>query len=158
MRGYRCCDLNRLRRCFGNGSRITFPRRVIIDFFHKNRGHFTADEVYSKISAHYPGIGIATVYRTLNILHEQGILDKFDFDDNKAKYELSQEHIGYKHHHHMICSNCGKVIEYNDFSDDEKKFIEHISENLKKKYGFTIKKHVLYFKGICASCNKNEKK
>jgi len=158
MRGYRCCDSDKLRQCFGKGSRITLPRRVIIDFFHKNRGHFTADDVYAKILAQYPGIGIATVYRTLNTLFEQGILERFDFDDGKAKYELSQGHTGYRHHHHMICPNCGKVIEYDDFEDEEKKFVDKISERLKNKYGFEIKKHIVYFRGICSDCAKNYEK
>jgi Fur family ferric uptake transcriptional regulator len=151
---FNCCTENRLRKCFGHaGGRLTTPRRAIVDFFHMEKGHFTAEEVFEKLSEKYPGIGVATVYRTLSVLADFGILNRFDFGKGKAKYELSDGHEGVRHHH-LVCSACGKIMEYDDFMDEEKSFFNKIEETLSARYNFLIKGHSLYFYGFCRECKK----
>ncbi|MBP7796020.1 MAG: transcriptional repressor [Elusimicrobiales bacterium] len=150
---YSCCKKEGLRRCFNHcGGRITKPRELILDFFHRKNGHFTADEVFNEIVNSDIRLGIATVYRTINSLVKSGVLNKFDFGDGKAKYELSDSHNGKMHHHHLVCNRCGKIVEYSDLIDDEKILFDKLQNILSKKYGFDIKGHTLHFYGLCPKC------
>jgi Fur family ferric uptake transcriptional regulator len=83
------------------------------------------------------------------------VLNKFDFGDGMARYELSENHRGKVHHHHLVCQRCGKIIEYSDLIDDERVLFERLKKILSKKYGFEIKGHILHFYGICSSCKDN---
>ncbi len=150
---YRCCMRHRRGDifCYGKG-RMTKPRRAILDFFHMRKGHFSAEEVFEEISKKYPTIGLATVYRTLNILYQNNILNKFEFGDGKAKFELSEHHDGQRHHHHLVCNNCGQIIEYDDFINEEKEFFTRLEDFLSQKYGFKTTGHNLYFYGLCKNC------
>ncbi len=150
---FRCCDEKVLRGCFRHKrARLTLPRRIIVDFFHLNKGHFTAEEVFEKLSRKYPSLGRATVYRTLFSLSIAGVLNRFDFGDGISKYELSEKHDGVKHHHHLVCLGCKTIIEYDDFMEEEKEFFNKIEKTLSSKYNFLIKGHLLYFYGFCNKC------
>ncbi len=150
-----CCHKKDIRTCFNKrGGRLTGPRRAILDFFHRQKGHFTAEEVFANLIKNYPGLGIATVYRNLSALSSSGVLNRFDFGDGKSEYELSDRHKGGHHHHHLVCSNCGKIIEYDDFIDEEKSFFNKLEKTLCSKYNFFIKGHSLYFYGLCDKCFK----
>ncbi|MEW5951637.1 MAG: transcriptional repressor [Elusimicrobiota bacterium] len=155
-----CCAEKHLKQCFKKeGGRLTGPRKIIIDFFHKEKGHFTAEEVFEKLKKSYPGMGIATVYRNLSVLSSLGILNRFDFGEGKTKYELSENHEGAKnHHHHLICGICGKIKEYDDFMEEEKNFFDKIEKILSVRHNFYIKEHSLYFKGICYDCQKTQRR
>ncbi|MEF3280607.1 MAG: transcriptional repressor [Elusimicrobiota bacterium] len=155
--GYKfgCCGEKSLRKCFRKeGARLTLPRKIIVDFFHSEKGHFTAEEVFEKLAKKYPGIGKATVYRTLSALYMAGVLNKYDFIKDKTLYELSCGHEGIKHHHHIVCSNCGKIVEYDNFMDEEKAFFDKLEKTLSSIYGFKIRGHSLYFYGLCKDCKK----
>ncbi|NLI09769.1 MAG: transcriptional repressor [Elusimicrobia bacterium] len=155
---FSCCREGRLRGCFNrSGGRITGPRRAIVDFFHHEKGHFTAEEVFAKLALRYPGLGIATVYRTLSALSSSGVLNRFDFGEGKAKYELSDGHEGGSHHHHLVCSNCGKIMEYYDFMDEERDFFNKIEKTLSNRHNFLIKGHSLHFYGFCEKCKKENR-
>lgn len=135
------------------GIRITLPRRVILDLFSKSDGHLLAKDIYLNINKKYPDIGLTTVYRTLDLLVRHGIINKLDLGEGQSRYEIAW---GFKeHHHHLICSDCGKMIDYNDFIDDEINFFADIQKFLSKKYNFKINNHEVYFYGKCNSCQKS---
>jgi len=146
-----------LRNC---GCRITAPREIILDILSRSPGHFSADEIFFMVRQMYPQIGLATVYRTLELLSNMGLVHKLDFGEGKARYELAQGPETKGHHHHLICIRCHKVIDYEEISEKEKELLKEVEENLEKKYGFKITDHMFNFYGICKECQEkgDEKK
>ncbi|MEA3506522.1 MAG: transcriptional repressor, partial [Elusimicrobiota bacterium] len=82
---------------------------------------------------------------------EKGILNRFRFGDAKARYELRDTDED-EHHHHLICEECGKIINYSEFVQKEKDFIDSLEKELSKKHGFKINSHQLHFYGSCKEC------
>lgn len=136
-------------------SRITIPRQAILDTLSKEKKHLSAEDVFFKVHKKYPDIGLTTVYRTLNLLAQIGLVVKFDFGDGKARYELSFGPEKKAHHHHLVCTRCNRVIDYNDFIDEEEKLFEKTEKALAEKYNFEITDHFVRFYGLCDKC-KNE--
>jgi Fur family ferric uptake transcriptional regulator len=139
------------KRFRGSGSRWTAPREAILNLLSRTSKHLSAKEIYQSLFRIYPGIGLTTVYRTLDILERMGYLNKIPLGTGENKYELitgSEE----KHHHHLICTQCGKVIDYTDFVDEELELIKKTEQRLKKKHGFKITDHNFEFYGICKEC------
>jgi Fur family ferric uptake transcriptional regulator len=134
------------------GYRITLPRRIILDVLSKSTDHMSAEDIYIKIHRKYPVIGLTTIYRTLELLVKMGIVSRFDFGDKRARYELSEGPGKQKHHHHLVCRVCGRVIDYTEFIDDEKELLEKTEKGLSEKYGFRIENHIIQFYGLCESC------
>ena len=114
--------------------KFTNQRYAIFNFLNNNEGHYDCDMIitYLKKSKKY-NVSRATVYRTLDILVKHNFAEKMILDDGIARYESK---IDKKHHDHMICIETGKIIE---FESDE---IEEIQEQIAKKYGYKIVKHV----------------
>ena len=140
------------KRCFeafAMGGRMTAARRAIIEVFANSRGHLTAEEVFWKVKTIYPAVGIATVYRTLEFMVQQGFLAKYSIN-NVFKYELLDEDN--PHHHHLICVKCGKIEDFSDFLDEEKELVEKIEKKIEKKYKFKVQSHRLDFYGVCEEC------
>lgn len=136
------------------GARVTAPREVVIDILHETDDHVSATDVYVKAHAMNPSIGLTTVYRTLDMLTQMGIVQKFDFGDGKARYELVNNPDGKKHHHHLICLRCKAIIDYSEFLDDELEFIGKTQNRLSKKYNFDITDHAISFYGFCDQCKR----
>jgi len=80
------------------------------------------------------------------------IVQKFDFGDGKARYELITGKEKETHHHHLLCTGCKKIINYTDFVEEEKVLIEKTEQALSKKYRFDIKSHIIHFYGLCEEC------
>lgn len=139
------------RKFKGCGYRMTVPRKAIMDVLSNTDEHLSAEEIYMKAHNIYPNVGLTTVYRTLELLAQMGMLVKFDFGDGRARYELA-EGQGKGHHHHLICTNCNRIIEYREFIDEEMEFLHRAEKGLSKKYNFQIKSHIIQFYGICDSC------
>jgi Fur family ferric uptake transcriptional regulator len=133
------------------GFRMTLPRQVILVVLSKSEDHLLAKDIYMKIKKDYPNIGLTTVYRTLDLLVRMDLINKFEFGDGQSRYELAWDYK--EHHHHLVCQGCGKIIDYNDFIDDEVKFFDKIQESLSKKYRFNIDSHEVYFYGKCDACH-----
>ncbi|HLR66380.1 ferric iron uptake transcriptional regulator [Virgibacillus alimentarius] len=107
--------------------------------------HLSAEEVYLLVKEKAPEIGLATVYRTLELLSGLKIVDKINFGDGVTRYDLRKE--GAEHfHHHLVCIECGSVEE---IVDDLLVDVEKIVEN---EWGFQVKDHRLTFHGICKQC------
>ena len=125
--------------------KLTPQRMTILRVFLDNAGgHVSAEELYAMVKKENPDIGLATVYRTLDLLAEMGILMKMDFGDGKARFEMSDREV--HHHHHLICLNCGKVEEF------DLDLLETLEESIENKTGFEIVDHRLKFYGYCGEC------
>ncbi|WP_025728579.1 Fur family transcriptional regulator [Atopobacter phocae] len=128
------------------GYKLTPQREMTLQvLLDKDEEHLSAEEIYMLLKANYPSIGLATVYRTLDILTEIGVIYKVNFDDGLARYDLKT--TGSEHfHHHLLCLECGKIDEvFDDLLVD----IEPIVE---RDYQFKVVDHRLTFHGICAEC------
>ena len=137
----------------GFGYRVTIPRQAILEVFSKSDKHLSAEDIYNQIHNRYPGIGFTTIYRTLQLLVNMGLISRFDFGDGRARYELRQGPNA-DHHHHLVCTNCGRIIDYSEFIDKEKDLLEKTETGLSKKYNFKIDSHQIHFYGLCEKCNK----
>jgi Fur family transcriptional regulator, ferric uptake regulator len=126
--------------------KVTPQRQTILHMFieHVDR-HLSAEEVYMLVKNQNPEIGLATVYRTLDILAEIGVLIKNDFGDGRTRYEFSRKDE-HHHHHHLICLGCGNVSE---FDDD---LLESLEAVIMKRNHFKVLDHDLKFYGYCPKC------
>lgn len=120
---------------------LTRQREQILRVFLENEGHRSADELAALVRAANPGVGMATIYRTLKLLVECGIADEHRFGTDTALYEPAQGH-----HEHMICLACGRILE---FEDDE---LEILKERIAASHGFRMIRHTLQVYGVCADC------
>lgn len=112
--------------------------------------HLSAEDVYLLVKEKSPEIGLATVYRTLELLTELKIVDKINFGDGVSRYDLRQE--GAAHfHHHLVCIECGSVEEI------QEDLLGDVEEIVEEKWNFQIKDHRLTFHGVCRTCQKKDK-
>lgn len=127
-----------------NTLKFTKQRELILKFLYENDGHYTPEDIYILLKKEHPEInmGIATVYRTLALLEESHIASSISFGAAGKKYELGLK----KHHDHLICTNCGKIIEFYD------PVIEERQEEIAKKYNFQMTDHTMKIVGICEDC------
>ena len=132
------------QKCLDKGVKLTDQRRVIVKILSESKeiygesDHPDVDELYSRVSKVDPKISIATVYRTVKLFEESGILTKHEFKGGKARYEELNE----GHHDHLIDVKSGEIIE---FVDDE---IERLQQKVAEKYGYTLVDHKLELYGI----------
>lgn len=130
------------------GYKLTTQRRIILDVILENQGkHLSPEEIYEKVRGKYPEIGLATVYRTLQLFEELNIIYKLNFNDGCSRYELNTN-SGDHQHHHLICLSCGKVIEV------QLDLLETLEEEIEKSGEFKIVDHNLKFFGYCKDCKK----
>lgn len=131
-----------------NGYKLTPQRRAILDIIIKNEGaHLTVEEIYDLVKLECPEIGLATVYRTIQLLEMLDVISRINLNDGCNRYELIHEYENHKHHH-LICNNCGKIIEV------EEDLLENLEHGIEEKYEFEIKDHSLKFYGLCKECTK----
>ena len=133
--------------CISKGLRMTGQRKVIARVISEADDHPDVEKVYDRATEIDPAISIATVYRTVRLFEEAGILNRSDFGGARARYEEVPE----KHHDHLIDIKTGKVIE---FRDDE---IEELQEKISKKLGFKLIDHRLELYGIPIDKEENDK-
>ncbi|WP_252346059.1 MULTISPECIES: ferric iron uptake transcriptional regulator [unclassified Paludibacterium] len=125
------------------GLKATGPRLKILDLFETaGLRHMSAEDVYRALLAENIDIGLATIYRVLTQFEQAGILVRHHFETGKAVYELNQG----GHHDHMVCVQCGRVVE---FFDPE---IEALQDRIAGEHGFRIMEHALYMYGECPEC------
>ena len=152
MKG-RCGQGQKGWRGLGCGSRITAPREAIFQTLSSFPGHMSADEIFINVRAKLPGVGLATVYRNLELLKSGGYVSFIDSGDGKARYELNHAAGGEGHHHHIICRQCGNVINYMDFEKEEMELIKKLEKHLSQKYNYEITDHDIAFYGTCQKCS-----
>jgi len=124
--------------CVEKGMRMTEQRRVIARVVSSSHDHPDVEELHRRASAIDPGISIATVYRTVRLFEESGILERHDFPDGLSSYEEVPQH----HHDHLIDMKSGQVIE---FMDDE---IERLQQEIAKRLGYKLVDHRLELYGV----------
>ncbi|UWQ52398.1 Fur family transcriptional regulator [Leisingera caerulea] len=127
-----------IARCEAKGLRMTGQRRVIAQVLQDSDDHPDVEELYARASAMDAGISIATVYRTVKLFEEAGILERLEFGDGRARYEDAER----EHHDHLIDMNTGEVIE---FCDPE---IEELQERIARKLGYELRGHKLELYGV----------
>lgn len=127
-----------LTRCERKGLRMTNQRKTIAHILEASDDHPDVEELYARASAQDASISIATVYRTVKLFEEAGILDKLEFGDGRARYEDAER----EHHDHLIDMNSGQVIE---FVDTE---IEALQEKIAEKLGYKLIGHKLELYGV----------
>ena len=125
-------------RCETQGLRMTGPRRTIAEVLDDATDHPDAEELHRRATRRDPGISLATVYRTVKLFEEQGILEKREFGDGRARYEDAER----AHHDHLIDVDTGEVIE---FVDPE---IEKLQERIARKLGYRLTGHKLELYGV----------
>ncbi|WP_035618098.1 Fur family transcriptional regulator [Lacticigenium naphthae] len=134
------------------GFKLTPQREVTVKILLENeKDHLSAEEIYMQVKNQHAEIGLATVYRTLEILTDLQIVNKISFQDGLARYDLNRD--GARHfHHHLLCIQCGNIEEVHEDMLDE------IEKEVEKKFNFFVKDHRLTFHGICSDCQEKAKK
>lgn len=128
------------------GYKLTPQRRAILDTVIENQGkHLSTEEIYDIVKKCCPEIGLATVYRTLQLLSDLDVLSKLNLDDGCVRYELNT-HKDDHQHHHLICTNCGAVIEV------VVDLLDPLETEIEENYNFKINDHKVKFFGICSKC------
>jgi len=127
------------------GLRKTPERETIIEEIFSIHDHFDVDELFLRLRNKRRRISKASLYRTIPLLIESGLIKEVYFEDGHRHYE---QIYGYKHHCHLRCTNCGKIVEFAD--DDAVK----IQDRIGKKYGFVITSHRFELVGYCPQCAK----
>ena len=125
--------------------KVTPHRELILDTFLGQEGHHSVEDIYRSVKQLDPRVGYTTVYRTMKILAECGLAREIDLADGITRYEHLFNH---EHHDHMICTECGMVIEF--FSPD----IESLQDQMADNFGFKPTHHSLRLWGICSDCQK----
>ena len=131
------------------GFKITPQRRAIIEILLKNDSeHLSSEEIYDLVRVDCPEIGLATVYRTMQLLDEIGAISKLNLDDGCIRDELNLNEEDAHHHHHLICKSCGKIIEVKE------DLLDTIEDEIQNLYKFNILNHDVKFYGTCDNCTK----
>ena len=125
-------------KCISKGVKLTDQRKIIAKVMSDSDDHPNVDELYKRVSKIDPKISIATIYRTVKLFEEAGILAKHEFKGNKARYEQLSE----DHHDHLIDLKTGEIIE---FVDEE---IEKLQKKVAEKYGYELVDHKLELYGV----------
>lgn len=124
-----------------HGLKHTKQREAILDVFLAATGHVTSETLYQKVREAHPNIGYTTVYRTMKLLCDAGLAHQHHFDDGVTRYEI--EHA---HHDHLVCTRCGKIIEF------DCAMIESAQVRIANGYDFKVLRHRHELYGHCADC------
>ncbi|MEK0314038.1 ferric iron uptake transcriptional regulator [Cohnella sp. 56] len=131
------------------GYKLTSQReatvRILLEY---EQDHLSAEEVFMLVREVYPDIGLATVYRTLELLAEMHIVEKMNFGDGVARYDLRGDDHAHMHHH-LICTVCGRLTEIKE------DWLGELEERLEREYGFKVSDHRLEFTGTYMHCQRD---
>jgi Fur family ferric uptake transcriptional regulator len=128
-----------------HGLKITPQRRAVLKLIAQSRDHFTPAALHERVKREYPGIGIVTIYRTIEMLSDLGLICCVYGEGNYRSYLIRRPE---EHHHHLVCSGCKKVIEFTDCD------INELEQRLSQKTGFAIEGHLLEVRGRCPDCRR----
>jgi Fur family ferric uptake transcriptional regulator len=131
-----------VRKLSEKGYRLTPQRIMIVSAIENSDGHISAEEIYAQVVAKYPHVNISTVYRTLELLKQLGLVTETDFGEGRVRYHPA----GKGHHHHLVCTECGTVI------DLDESLLSSLESMLLREYKFSADlKHLAIF-GRCVKC------
>ena len=132
-----------VRKLAEHGYRLTPQRLMIVSAIEASEGHISAEEVYAQVAAKYPHVNISTVYRTLELLTELGLVTETDLGEGRVRYHPADK----GHHHHLVCRECGWII------DLDESVVATLKSTLLREYSFDADlKHLAIF-GRCAKCS-----
>ena len=126
------------------GYRLTPQRMMIISAIENSDDHISAEEIFSQVVARYPHVNISTVYRTLELLKELGLVTETDLGAGRVRYHPAEK----GHHHHLVCRDCGAII------DLDESMLSPVRDVLLKEYGFIADLRHLAILGRCIECSK----
>lgn len=131
-----------------NGLKFTKQREILVKTLYNGTEHFTPEKLYLLVKEKHPelNLGIATVYRTLNLLEEADMVTTITFGSQGKKFELATK----PHHDHMICKHCGDIVEFEDAAIEKRQLA------IAKEYGFQPTSHIMQLYGICKNCQKKK--
>jgi Fur family ferric uptake transcriptional regulator len=133
-----------------NNYKLTNQRKIVIDAIVKNQDqHLNCDEIYDLVKNIDSNLGLATIYRSLKLFVQLGILTELNIGDGSIRYDLVDLNANSHNHHHLICKTCGKIIEVKDDS------LETVEKEIEKIYDFQIENHKCKFMGTCKECIEN---
>lgn len=137
-----------LEKLRDRGMRITKIRRELVDYILGTKDHWTIQDLAERLQTDMPSVGIATIYRTVNLLVDEGAVTRTIVDHGPARFEVTPE----EHHDHLSCVICGKIVE---FENDQ---IEKLQEKIAEEHGFVLKDHRMELFGECRDCLRRKKK
>ncbi len=127
----------------GSKNKKTPARNAIVQFLSDSNSPVAVNQILEYLRSQNLNTNKVTIYRNIDSMLEEGLINRLEFGEGKYRYELQKDD-----HHHLICSNCGRIL---DISDD---FMEEFEKEIKRKTGFLVKSHSLEFFGICKKCLK----
>ena len=125
------------------GLKMTSARETVLAAFLNTEGHMSAEELFDTARKIDPGLGQATVFRTLKLLADSGLARDACQDEGPRRYEHSYHHA---HHDHLLCTGCGKIVEFFDQG------IEKAQEEVFRRFGFEPRGHSMELRGLCPEC------
>jgi len=129
------------------GHPLTNQRRLLLKVLRDAQSHVDAKELYRRASARDESISPATVYRTLNLFKQLGLVDEMRLGGIRCYYEVKQS----REHQHLVCQGCGKVTEF------QNPYFQKLIEAVRQEHGFNVTKAELYLEGYCSECEEKEK-
>ena len=126
------------------GYRLTPQRMLVLSAIENSEDHISAEEIYTQVVAKYPHVNISTIYRTLELLNRLGLVTETDLGGGRVRYHPA----GKGHHHHLVCQECGKII------DLDESVLSSLKDVLLREYKFSADLRHLAIFGRCADCNK----
>ena len=124
------------------GYRMTPQRMMIVSAIENSDNHISAEDIYAQVVAKYPNVNVSTVYRTLELLEQLGLVTKTEMGVGRIMYHPIEK----GHHHHLICRECGRII------DLDESITAPLKENILRDYQFTAELRHLGILGLCAAC------
>ncbi len=126
------------------GYRLTPQRIMIVSAIEKSDNHISAEEIYAQVVAKYPNVNISTVYRTLELLKQLGLVTETDMGEGRVRYHP----VGKGHHHHLVCQECGAIIALDE------SLLSSFKSALLREYKFSANLRHLAILGRCVNCRK----
>jgi len=126
------------------GYRLTPQRLMVVEAIENSDHHISAEEIYTQVLAKYPHVNISTIYRTLDLLKQLGLVTETDLGEGRVRYHSAEK----GHHHHLVCQECGAVI------DLDESVLSPVKAVLLKEYGFIADLRHLAIFGRCKDCSK----
>jgi Fur family ferric uptake transcriptional regulator len=126
------------------GYRMTPQRLMIVTAVENATDHTSAEEIFGQVVLKYPNVNISTVYRTLDLLEELGMVTKTDLGGGSVRYHPAEK----GHHHHLVCRDCGSIIQLNESA------LEQLKQSLLRDYNFVAELRHLGIRGRCVRCSR----
>ncbi len=126
----------------GSGQRVTSQRLLLLDLIRKQKGHLDADDLYRRARELNPRLSLSTVYRTLRLFKELGLVEELHFQQEHHHYERRAS----REHHHLVCLRCGRVAEF------ESRHIQGLRDEIDREHRFRVTGGEINFSGYCSDC------